>query len=698
MDGKNNSLEKLLKYLIAYNDDALVVMANKGLLRRAYKDLEKAVISQVEIFETTQVKILIDDQEVILAPKDMNQSQCNCVASSTCRHILTAMLHLRQLKIANTKDQSDSNATATDSKQFILNLNQTDLEKWAGKKTTQNALSLALQSDNIEIDSENKLEVRFIKQAISCHFVSGTDLESVIVKGKNTQVKKFIVASVIAIQIAIGEESAFQSLVKNQQSKDGKQLVELGQVSIIAIIETQRLVTRLIDTGITHVSLALVQRMIAMGIVLQKAHLPRLAKLVVSCAGSLELLVRRHAQANEEEILINLAMIYALATAINTKPSVELVGSLRTAYKEGELLDLVCLGAYRWQTGSDYHGLSLMFWDKLNQRFLTWSDSRPISTDYSFDPYTRYLQTLPWKGGHSGNHMVGNRVALKRAKLNENNRLSSSEQTQATVEAIVEDAWIESIESGLIVYSDWELLQTYMNGLYPIGFESVKQTDYLVIVEPTSIGQTSYNEIAQTLECKLLDLKEYSILITIPYTQINELTLSHLEWFIDHFKFGMRLLGQLGLVDGVITLFPYSLFIPEKQTGYQIINMSLDKILKKQKKSWFQKLSTKLLSTQSEGKIIMDNYLPPQTNQLLISLESLLQKYADGGRYVNLSLLATEVEKISRNLERAGLLPLNKLCKEFLTESKLRAESLLQAKYACEIYRQVAQREHIRII
>jgi len=74
------------------DDAALAALANKGLVRRARKDLEQSRPEIVGDHEG-RLRVRVEEWIVELAERPA-ESRCGCPASGVCRHILVALLHV----------------------------------------------------------------------------------------------------------------------------------------------------------------------------------------------------------------------------------------------------------------------------------------------------------------------------------------------------------------------------------------------------------------------------------------------------------------------------------------------------------------------------------------------------------------------------------------------------------------------------
>lgn len=100
-------LAQLQAQLARYDDDAFAALGNRGLLRRAYKDLEtQAADIQAQ---ADAIIVTIAGQRVRFDARGPAQAQCDCPAAGVCQHLLAAAIVLKR-----SGETTAANATATD--------------------------------------------------------------------------------------------------------------------------------------------------------------------------------------------------------------------------------------------------------------------------------------------------------------------------------------------------------------------------------------------------------------------------------------------------------------------------------------------------------------------------------------------------------------------------------------------------------
>ena len=85
-------MEQLRAALRQADDDYLVGLSNKGIWKRAYKDLEGETPSLAWQGEDAQVTL---NSETCVIKNPLGESTCSCPSSGICRHVVTAILWLK---------------------------------------------------------------------------------------------------------------------------------------------------------------------------------------------------------------------------------------------------------------------------------------------------------------------------------------------------------------------------------------------------------------------------------------------------------------------------------------------------------------------------------------------------------------------------------------------------------------------------
>ena len=99
-------MSELRKLLACTDDDYLIGISNKGIVKRAYKDLEGA--TPVVTWEEESASVTLGEETCrICVP--LGESSCSCPSRSICRHVVSAILWLKaQGGMEDVKQEKDT--------------------------------------------------------------------------------------------------------------------------------------------------------------------------------------------------------------------------------------------------------------------------------------------------------------------------------------------------------------------------------------------------------------------------------------------------------------------------------------------------------------------------------------------------------------------------------------------------------------
>ena len=202
-------MEELKKLLLQTDDEYLTGLCNKGTVKRAYKDLGEENPSVQWQEEGAEVRL----KEVVCQIRvPLGESSCSCPSRSICRHLITAILSLKQgldgeekvgLEEGTQSEQADSECDSLEQKQRegadgqkpesdrqskMDKEEESHSQSAAGKATESSSQSAAngkqKASDSHTSTEETKTSSTPLLQEISS--LSLTDLKRAC-KGKNYQ-------------------------------------------------------------------------------------------------------------------------------------------------------------------------------------------------------------------------------------------------------------------------------------------------------------------------------------------------------------------------------------------------------------------------------------------------------------------------------------------------------------------------------
>jgi hypothetical protein len=578
--------QALLTQLAHFDDEAFVALANKGLLRRAQKDLEKTEAT-IEQDSADTLEMRFGEHRIRFDARGPAHARCSCPASGVCQHILAAAIGLQRLAQSSPRpdaDRADPGAVVpiapetTDTSPLpaltasLLALTRADLERHAGRAGYRWAWQFVQDLDaqeEVRLGGERHLVIEFHRPRLRLRYMGGGP-ESLIADVETRHLAKYQVAAVLALRRAHGAEiaapeaatrakaTAALDLGKDHALPDGAPAAELESRQRLRA-STQQLLEDCVQLGLSHLSSAIRDRFSTLAVWAQGAQYHRLALLLRRITDHVELLLERAGGADEHRLFDELAMAHALLTALasaearGSEPA-HLLGRARSEYSAGQQLELLGLGASAWRAGSGYVGLTMLFWSPADQRFYSCTDARP-ETQRGFDPIARYKAPGPWSGLGAPQQASGRAVRLFEAQVNAQGRLSASEGTQAVVQPA------PALHQRLSTTDDWaQLAEHVAQARRSLLAEPQPMNDWFVLW-PARFGQPKFDAVRQTLLWPLFDATDQPLMAELVFSPHTEHAIRRIEQ-LSSLAAGTLLVGRVRSSASALIVEPLSLIHP----------------------------------------------------------------------------------------------------------------------------------------
>lgn len=621
MDGAGDLLTRLGTALAAFDDEALAALANKGLVRRAHKDLESAA-PKVLGPDGERLRLEVGDATVAIDPTP-SRSACSCPAGGACRHILAALIHLRDNATATGVVSAEggerapiAGEPAPTAAEEMRALGDEVLTKWAGKAMVGRAARALLHGLTVEFEEAGAVVARFPTRNVTCRWMPGGGLAGMVCSCHAPEACEHKVAAVLAMQAASGLRSLeeIEPTAREASADAPRTRAEVLE----AVGDVAR---KLVGLGTTRLSRATGERLRTLAVSAHGVDLPRLERLLRALADEVELGLARAAQADGPALLARTAQVEALAHAIRTRPMPVLIGEHRTAYEAVGDIEIVGLGARRWRARSGYAGLTVYFWDRSARRWASWTEARPLTTG-GLDPEARYESEGPWTGLASPAAASRHVLRLSGAYRNRNGRLSGRASTRALPIGASDphaipgrvDRWAELVGRARLLFGG--------------GFRDSTEQDELVLLAPAAWGPAEFDPVRQELVRTVLDVEGQPIPLVLRQTPETQDAVDALEAHdpaTTHF-----VLGILRLDAGRLAVEPIALHHPKG-----VFNLTLDAASRSHtsRPAYSRSATPEVDEDDSESSAEDDAPAPSSTRLgvLLDALASHLETIGEGG-------------------------------------------------------------------
>lgn len=383
-------MSALLEFLASYDAAALIAASSKGVVTRAEKDAATGKVS-LDAQENGEARLTLGREAVTLTAKGLNACRCTCPATGTCRHIVAAILFLRDnagTKPANVADNAEPQIGQPG---FTLG----EVERFARGDWPH---ALALTEARAEILPGTSPVIRFTETGERVTFPGGQPLSEALFKGpRGTRRRRVIAAAALVLLrqsgIALPEHVAPAPRTRAVDFR----LLELAQTAL-------RQAALALASGQV---LAAGNRLFTIAISARAEAVPRLAAELRGLSERLDPDRLRHAEDRPELLLMAIARSYALTEALRHSPDdTVLTGKLSRSFSPQGQRKLICLSAEHWHTPSGARGFSIILFDPESGRFHSATEARAAGTDPLFSPERLWHQgfwnigTPPSFSGH----------------------------------------------------------------------------------------------------------------------------------------------------------------------------------------------------------------------------------------------------------------------------------------------------------
>jgi hypothetical protein len=512
VDGQGPDLARLRAALVAFDDEALAALANKGLVRRARKDLESNPPVSLEP-SGDRPRLAVGDGVVELALPP-SRSTCSCPAGGVCRHILAALIYVRDSAPVGGSEPEPEAGPSVSAIEEMMAVDDAAIASWAGKPLAARAVKALALGMTAEVEEAGAVVVRFPSRNVVCRWMPGGGLTGMVCSCHAPGPCEHRVAAVLAVQTARGvrepasEPEALAASAGAPRTRE-EVLASLGEV-----------LRDLVALGTSRLSRATAGRLRTLAVSAHGVDFPRLVRLVRTLADEVDHGLARDAQADSSRVLAAAARVEALRHAL-ARPTPALVGEHRSRYEPVGDIEIVGLGARRWRARSGYEGLTLYFWDRSARAWASWTEARPTTTG-GFDPAARFDGDGPWAGLASPSQASRSALRLTGAWRNRHGRLSGRPSTRASVTGPVDPAEAPVIER-------WHDLLAQVNRLFGGGFRDRDERDGVVLLAPKLWAPAQFGPIRQEVVRFVFDADGRPLPLVIPHTPENQDAVGALE-------------------------------------------------------------------------------------------------------------------------------------------------------------------------
>ncbi|QWQ15131.1 SWIM zinc finger family protein [Providencia rettgeri] len=660
---------------LQYDDDALTVFANVGLLRRARKDVENQKVIPTDLGAGTFTS---DGQSVSLDAQGIQKATCDCPAIGCCKHILAAVLWVQ----SNTIEESDLEESITSESDTVLSellaLQPESLITQATKPELRLALKFVAQWQDNELvyDAQsNQLKISLPEYDEPIIYMRNSGLQGMISSLPEKQKKAIHLAIIAKLKLQHGQDWHWpEELTAGQVQQQG-----LSQDDKVVMDSIEQFIQDMLRQGLSHISQSSASQLQLRNMSARAEGLPRLANYMRRLSQQVRRLADKHFTMDEGQVLRLIAEISAYLhqlSVANEHQLIELKGLQRRQYSNHPMeFDLLPIDANWWKTESGAIGATLSFWDRQNKKIIQCTQGRSNSLDPTFNRQNVWQTLALWK--HTAESLMKTPFKLHSPRVSEEGKLSASGESYA----------VSSQENGITTndylnikaefgYTDWQLVANELPTLTQDNRFSP------VLLHITNYEPLYWDETEQCVLWTVTDAQQNRAFLRLNWQGSDDHKIEELRFMTKQKWPICAVTVQVSHSQEAIQLVPKTLWLKNEQ-GVELFYLDFESTpRKKQRSGFFNKIIEYMAKKQQKSQV----FVPELTlaSQLVRPILSVLETQACTGRECLSHNQQNEIAYVIKTLEDLGALWLANQFKPLIASSDLQPQVLLQLVYLCD--------------
>lgn len=558
-------MEELKSLIQQVDDDYLIGLSNKGIVKRAYKDFGQETPNIVWKEKDIQVSL---KEETCVIKNPLGESACSCPSKNICRHIMTAILWIKEslkedkVKIEDIKtDKAETEHKENEIEQVQIEKKENETEKVQTKSEENETKQKQIKKQVIEKETDNSKNIFVLKEVLKFPLeklkrVCGVNrYRQFLARFKAGEAIPMEESSIVVIKfpwenitVKLLEPFAYsacschskelcvhkaQAILFYQFQKGKITLQQLDDLLEEKTFDEELIkqtcgqicekVSEQICTGLSRQSKEVSDELEWLAVMAHRAELPQLESWLREGATMYHQYFSRTALFRSEELLRKLLQIYKRSKKLlhtdSQKEIGDLAGNFRDSYKLVGKLHLMGIGSRIFHSKTGYEGQIYYFLEMEQKKWYTWTDARPVFYEDVRRRPTYILEntSAPWGLLCNQEQMMELEFELNHAKVAFGGRLSVSQETKGTI--IRSRDLLNETFTSMIVWNYETLAEQLLD----------EQKEKLTLIGAVDWGATFFDKIGQQFFWKLYDKEGRTLFISLKYTKEDKMLIHMLE-------------------------------------------------------------------------------------------------------------------------------------------------------------------------
>lgn len=516
------------------DDDYLTGLCNRGTVKRAYKDLEQESPAADWRGEEAEVSL---KEETCVIRMPLGESTCTCPSRSMCRHIVTAILWLKQKMAEDTEsgdEDTESGEKETAEPHTLEEILQIPakrlLQALRGRKYEQ-FLAHMNAGEVPQMEESSTVTVKLPWDQATVKLLEPFAYSSCTCHSRDLCAHK--AQAVLAYQVMKGRISLkeLSGLREEENTWEEEQVRRAGKSVCESVLHQMYI-------GLSRQSLEISGSLERLAVITHRAGLPSLESRLREAASEYQRYFTRSAAFRSGMLLGRLLWLYQRAQELTHVKKQEeiraLAGTFRDTYEPVGKLHLLGMGGRTFSSAGGYEGEIYYFLEPDRKRWYTWTDARPVFYEgvRRRPPTAAQNAPAPWGLNCSREQLQYLEFDLIHAKAASGGRLSVSRESKG--EALgSRDLETEGIREMIVWDYETLLLQNFGESEDESGRETQNRAEgrreKLVLAGAVRWGETDFDTVEQRFSWNLFDRQGRSLFISLRYTKEERLVIKMLE-------------------------------------------------------------------------------------------------------------------------------------------------------------------------
>ena len=559
------------------DDDYLIGISNKGIVKRAYKDKEEGDYEVLCAGGEAEVRV---GKETVRIRFPLGESQCSCPSRTICRHVILGILAWKEKECeteqgaggkaaenpaadmeAEKSEKPQAGGMRQELSEEIAAYPLANIRRILGGRRLQDIAGQIKAGQKPRITYSSIVTVCFPEQGNTVKLLSPLEYSSC-----TCHKKEFCIHKAAAV-LWCKQEAGLLSLAEVEEETVERPEFDTGQIKEAAG-RMKEFLEELLNTGLARTSPDVLDYLERLAIISHKLRLAgseRQWRALSDCYGSY---LKRKASFRTQELMDRLAGLYRraelLCGAEDGRQIAELAGEFKAEYIPVGDMDLVGIAMEPFESRTGYEGETVYFLEEHTKEWYTYTYARPVFYENQGRRGRQWKTQAPWGLPLSLEELAEARIHLTGVKCDGRGRLSSGQETKGelTGDRKRGENRLREEELGGWHYRDFgklfkeQIRKKRKPWLREEGGE--EEGTELVFIRPQFFDKAVFSETEQKLSMSLYDGAGKEVVVEVAYSEKESWGIRYLERVTE--ENCPCFLGKIYLRDGRIRMYPVAVF------------------------------------------------------------------------------------------------------------------------------------------